>query len=427
MTRRPWAAGVLVCALLAACAGAGATGGDLDHIDGEIADHSDEAVAEVAAGFDALGFGLLDALRADAEDEPNVVLSPLSAGAALSLVTAGAGDETAEELARALGIDPDAPADGRVGALLLALGETDDVDLTVANALWVLSDYPLTEEFRTAVGEAMGASLHSLDLADADEVAAIDEWVDERTNGLIEEITDGLGSVPGDAVMVLVNATHFAGDWVDAFDPSATREGEFTRDDGSTVQAELMAHDAEDGAEVAVTADPDRGLELARLPYGDEADDDGGRFGFEVLVPTDDTPIAEALDDIGAEEWRELSEAATVERDLRVVLPRFAVESAHDLSDPLSALGVSQAFSPDSDFTPMSPKDPWLGDVAQKAVIEVDETGTEAAAVTAAEARDSGPQVDEVVVDRSFAFAVRDTHTGAALFLGLVDDPTDAS
>lgn len=87
-------------------------------------------------------------------------------------------------------------------------------------------------------------------------------------------------------------------------------------------------------------------------------------------------------------------------------------------------LGIERAFTPDSDFTPMSPRDPWLGGVAQNAVIEVDESGTEAAAVTGAVMQESARPICEVVVDRRSAFAVRDTHTGASLFLGVIGDPT---
>lgn len=137
---------------------------------------------------------------------------------------------------------------------------------------------------------------------------------------------------------------------------------------------------------LAVTVEPDGGLMLARLPYGESQ-----RFGFEVL---------------------------------RVVLPRFAVESEHDLVGPLRALGIERAFGQGSDFTPMSPRKPFLGEVAQKAVIEMDESGTEAAAVTGAVMLESAPAISEVVVDRSFAFAVRDTESGTSLFLGVVDDPT---
>lgn len=410
------AAAVTVVALAAAaCDAAGAAGGDLARVDRGLADHPEEAVAEVAAGFDRFGFALLDELRADTE-QPNVVVSPVSAGAALSLVLAGADGPTADELADALGVAADAPADGQVGALLLALADTDDVDLTLANAVWTRPDYPLTDTFRATAGDAFGATVDELDLASADEVAAIDEWAQERTDGLVEEITDAVDLPDPSAVAVLANATHFAGTWTTEFDPDKTTEGAFTRDDGSAVTAELMHADDMD---LAVAADPDAELVLARLPYGDDE-----RFGFEVLVPTDETPIAEVLDDTGADGWRQLSARATDEDDLRVVLPRLEIQSDHDLVAPLRALGVTTAFTSDSDFTPMSPADPWLGQVAQKAVIEVDESGTEAAAVTAGVMVESAPAVTEVVVDRSFAFAVRDTHTGANLFLGLVDDPT---
>lgn len=421
---------VAVWGLLAACGQAGAGGnarsdpspmpadpaapaGDVAGIDRSLADHPPEEVADVAAGFNRFGFGLLDELRA-ATDAPNVVLSPLSAGAALSLVTAGAAGDTADELAGALGVDAQAPGDGRVGALLVALAEAEGADLTLANAVWTQPDFPLTESFRTAAGDALGATVDELELGDAEQVAAIDRWASQHTDGLVDTITDVLQLPDPKAVAVLANATHFAGTWTTEFDPADTRQAAFTRDDGSTVTAPLMTAEH---MNLAMAVDRDADVKLARLPYGESK-----RFAFEVVVPTDDTPIAEVLADVDASRWRELSQQATPRDDLRVVLPRFAVESTHKLVEPLQALGVRRAFTSDSDFTPMSPANPRLDTVAQKAVVEVDESGTKAAAVTGAVmAVSEGP---EIVIDRSFAFAIRDTTTGANLFVGMVGDPT---
>jgi serpin B len=230
-----------------------------------VAPDAEEAALEVADGFDDFGLALLAELH-DPDAEANTALSGLSAGVALSMVLAGAEGETAEEIATALGIEQDAPADGSVSALLASLTGAGDVDLTLANAVWTWPDYPLTEAFRTTITGRLGASLDGLDFADPAAVAAIDRWAADRTDGLVEEITDSLDGVPGEqAVMVLANATHFAGDWLQPFDPDETAPGPFTRDDGETVEAELMHQDA---AEVAVVVDADRGLLLARLPYG---------------------------------------------------------------------------------------------------------------------------------------------------------------
>ncbi|MDV6013008.1 serpin family protein [Haloechinothrix sp. LS1_15] len=399
---------------LAACGQAGAAAGDIDRIDRDLADHPDTVISETAAGFDAFGFALLDELMAGA-GEPNVALSPLSAGAALSLILAGAGGQTAGEIADVLGVEEDAPAEGEVGALLLELADTDDVHLALANAVWTTPGYPLTDRFRETATGALGASVDELDLSDVDEVTEIDEWANNRTGGLIDEITEALGLPRGNAVAVLANATHFAGTWSTEFDPDDTRDGTFTRDDGSTVTAELMESDDMPAA-VATAEDGD--TLLARLPYGED-----GRFGFEVLLPADGTPVGEALDGLGDQGWSELSEQASEADGLRVVLPRFTVSSEHDLTGPLHELGMRRAFGNGHDFTPMSLENPFLETVVQKAVVEVDESGTEAAAVTGGVMVESAPMLTEVVVDRSFAFAVRDTATGAALFLGVVDDP----
>ncbi|QBI18430.1 hypothetical protein ER308_01830 [Egibacter rhizosphaerae] len=256
-------------ALLASACGSG-TGapaeagpvGDVEDIDrSRLADVDAERTSRLAEGIDAFGFALLDELRDDGaggeDDDAGTVLSPVSAAALLVLLLPGAEGETAEEIAAALHTDVDAVTDGQVGGLLLDLATAPDVDLTLANAAWFTPDYPVEGDYREEIRATLGASIDELDLGDADDVEEIDAWAEERTDGLVDEISDALGLPRANAVAVLANATHFAGDWTDQFDPDDTAAGPFTRDDGAEVTTDLMHHDE---ADVFVAADHERDL-----------------------------------------------------------------------------------------------------------------------------------------------------------------------
>ena len=108
--------------------------------------------------------------------------------------------------------------------------------------------------------------------------------------------------------------------------------------------------------------------------------------------------------------------------EIDVYLPKF--ELAYDLllNDVLTALGMGIAFSPASDFTGISPRDPWISRVLHKAVVKVDEEGTEAAAATVVEMIES--IAPGFYADHPFLFAIRDRHSGAVLFMGRLMEPT---
>ena len=156
---------------------------------------------------------------------------------------------------------------------------------------------------------------------------------------------------------------------------------------------------------------------MVELPYGD------GRFAMDILVPEQDRDLAAITGILNAENWRDWT--AGLQTDvIRLYLPKFKLESGYQLNDALTNLGMGIAFDPrKADFSLMrenGKRNLWLSRVLHKTVIEVDETGTEAGA--AAEVA-KGPKPRTLMVDRPFLVAVRDTATGAVLFLARVVDP----
>jgi serpin B len=366
-----------------------------------------ETAAWLATATNEFGFDVL----AELPEGGNVVVSPLSIAAVLTMMLNGAVGETAETMAATLHVkDRDEhDVNSAYASLLALLQRSDDVDLTVANSLWANVGTPIEAEYVTRVGEAFAAEIDEVDLGDSETAERIDAWVRGETRDLIDGIAAELDLPDPRAVLVLLNAVYFKGAWTEPFNPDDTYDGEFTRPDDSTVSVPMMTRDDD-----ILYARGD-GFEIVRLPYGDH-----GRFAMEIFLP--DGPLNEFR--LNADRWGE-AVAALSEQRLLLAVPRFELEYATDggaLDEALAALGMGLAYSPDSDFRRMSAADPWLSTVMHKTYIRVDEEGTEAAAVTGGVVAVSAPP--EFRVDRPFLFTISDADTGAILFLGAVTDPT---
>lgn len=401
---------VSVALLLAACGGgAGASRQDAvgDEIAVELAGSlSPEEAAAAAEGVNAFGF---DLHRAVAEPRENTVTSPLSASVLLAMVAAGAGGPTAEEMVEVLRLED--ARDTRYAALLADLTGESDVTLSIANSLWAAQRYPFEDDYVAFVRETFGATLDEVDLGAQETADRIDDWVAERTQGLIEEIAADLGLPDPQAVLVLLNAVYFLGTWTTTFDEDETRDAPFRLADGSQVEVPMMHRSDPELA----TASGD-GFTMLRLPYGDDE-----RFGMEVLLPDEDVALDDLLAGLDLDTWQETVGELAPSTPSKLALPRFELEWDAELNDALQELGIVSAFG-GGDFTPMSPANPWLDTVVQKTYLRVDEQGTEAAAVTGGAMTESaGPP--PLLVDRPFAFTVSDRETGTILFLGTVHDP----
>ncbi len=368
---------------------------------------SPQDAAAAAAGVNAFGF---DLHRAVATDAANTVTSPLSASVLLAMVAAGAGGTTADEMVEVLRLE--GPRDTRYAALLADLTADSDVTLAVANSLWAAEGHPFEDDYVEFVRGTFGATLDEVDLGSQDTADRIDDWVDEHTEGLIEDIAEDLGLPSGQAVLVLLNAVYFLGTWTTTFDEGDTRDAPFQLADGTEVEVPTM-HRSDPELETA-RAD---GFTVARLPYGEDE-----RFGMEVLLPDEDVDLDELLAGLDADTWRRAVDDLTPSMRSELALPTFELEWDAQLNDALQALGMTSVFG-GGDLTPMSPANPWLDTVVQKTYIRVDEEGTEAAAVTGGVTVLSAGGPPPFLVDRPFAFTVSDRQTGTILFLGTVHDP----
>uniref|UniRef100_A0ACD6A5D3 Uncharacterized protein n=1 Tax=Avena sativa TaxID=4498 RepID=A0ACD6A5D3_AVESA len=364
----------------------------------------------------------------------NAAFSPLSLHVALSLVAAGAGGATRDQLVAALGAEGPGGAE-RLHALAKRVVQLVVADASVeggprvafANGLFVDTSTPLKPSFMETAVDKYKAETHSVDFqTKAAEVAGqVNSWVEKLTSGLIKEILPG-GSVDSSTRLVLGNALYFKGAWTEEFDASKTKDGEFHLLDGSSsVQAPFMTSRAE---QYISSSD---NLKVLKLPYRQGGDP--RRFSMYILLPDARDGLWNLADKVSSEP--ELLEKHTPTWKVPVgqfKLPKFKISFGFGASDLLRGLGLHLPFGAEADLSEMvdSPMAQGLcvSSVFHRAFVEVNEEGTEAAAATVSmlnlvSMQRDPPKMINFVADHPFMFMIREDLTGVVLFVGHVLNP----
>ena len=364
--------------------------------------------ASVASANTKFGFNLLTALRED-ESVENIFISPLSISIALTMTYNGAVGETERAMAEVLeieGLDRDT-VNRSNRTLRESLGNRGPkVELSIANSIWSRQGVEFNPDFLNRNREFFGAEVASLDFSSPQALERINGWVNTNTNGKIKKIFQ---EIDPRTLLILINAIYFKGSWQEEFDKSKTREEVFHLSDGSEKRVPMMRRE---GAYPYFRGD---NFEAASLPYGD------GDVSMYIFLPNRDSNLNEFLDGLNAERWAGwLSQFPTVREDSLMILPRFKLTYQVTLNDTLKAMGMEIAFSSGADFSGMGPSF-FISEVRHKALVEVNEEGTEAAAVTVVVGVKSVPPIFRV--DRPFFFAIYDSRTKTILFMGIVREP----
>jgi serine protease inhibitor len=349
--------------------------------------------------------------------EQNIFISPTSVALALALAYNGARGETARAIARTLELgDTGLDALNRVNAALIeSLSALDPhVVLAIANALWARQGISFAPGFLQGSQDFYRAEIATLDFGAAGAVAAINEWVRRNTAGKIETIID---QIDRSAVMFLINAIYFKGRWAKPFDPRRTREMPFTLAGGRHKPHPMMAQTGK----FDYYALP--GFQAISLPYG------AGRASMYIFLPEQRSSLRAFRRELTHKSWESwLRHFRPTEGTIR--LPRFKLAYQATLNDALKALGMGIAFDLQrADFGAMftdGKPGASIDEVKHKTFVEVNEEGTEAAAVTSIGMirMTMAPQRSfSMIVDRPFFCAIRDNQTGALLFMGAITDP----
>ncbi|XP_066335971.1 putative serpin-Z6A [Miscanthus floridulus] len=374
----------------------------------------------------------------------NLVFSPLSIYSALSLVAAGAQGKTLREVLDLLGTGSreDLHMDVRrmVQQAIPASPQDGGPRVSYASGLWHDSRRTPKPAYRDVAAASFRSVVRAVDFLTKAEEARIqiNSWVGESTNNLIDSIL-APGSVNSTTRLVVTNAIYFKGRWDTPFEKQRTKEDKFHRLDGSSVTAQFMNSSKRQFIGVH------DGFKVLRMPYTYRMHRAPGlprtippRYSMCVLLPDTRDGLQGLMDAVASSPsflQDNLPRNKVKVGEFRV--PRFKMSFTKSMREDLQDLGVQAVFSGAAELPDLLEEDGsheplFLGDVLHKAVIEVNEEGTEAAAVTAClmlgscgPGRQPPPPVD-FVADHPFAFFVVEEVSGAILFAGHVLDPTQS-
>jgi len=388
------------------------------------AEAPDDDRAKAVAGTSRFTLDLYKAIRGR---DGNLFCSPLNIAAALEMAAAGARGETADQINRTLGLDPlGERAPEALGSLLASLhsgakppdanGDNQTPGLWTTNALWVDEREKPLPDFTATLQRAFGAEPRVVDFAHSPDAAraTINRWVEDQTRDRIKNLLSP-DHIRPDTAVVLTSAIYFKGYWVHPFQELATRDDQFHPTKGDAVPVKMMNQTA------TLPYFENDSFQAVALPYKD------GLLSMLVLLPKSPDGLSDLEASLTLEK---LNSAASGLRPKRVQLslPRFTSTVEFELGDVLSGLGMPLAFQPGrADFSGITgSRDFFISAVVHKAYIKVEEEGTEAAAATGVVAVTTAMIPDKPVVfraDRPFLHLIRDSKTGAILFIGRMSRP----
>lgn len=352
----------------------------------------------LADSFSRSGSKLLDKLRKKGE---NITISPYSIGMAMNMAYCGAKGDTAEEMAKVLSLPEGASAETIMSGTPEILGYTrsnDSVTIETANSIWTRSEVD---------AKYVSDCKRNFDAEVSDKLSkeAVNAWVSQKTHDKIKSIMDDDKGVE----MALINAVYFNGSWVKPFLKESTRKQDFTRSDGSKIKVDMMF------LKKHLSYHEDDDCQMIALPYK-------GGVSMCVILPKNGGKVEAA-----PESAKRLMSGAGYE-EVMVYLPKFKAEYSADLKDAFTSLGMKKAFSDQADFSGIR-KGLKISKVIHKTLVDVNESGTEAAAATAVMMALAGAPCGMqrppkyFVADRPFMFAIIENRSGIPLFAGIVENP----
>jgi serpin B len=285
--------------------------------------------------------------------------------------------------------------------------------LEIANAIFYRDDFQVENDFVSINKNYYNADVSALDFGNEQQsLETINGWVAEKTHDKIESIIDRISR---DHVMFLLNAIYFKGTWQKEFNEESTEKLPFYLENGENIQTEMMQR-----LDTLPFASNDL-FNAIELNYGK------GNYNMYVFLPENGRTLDELVNKLDKENWETWMESFQEVQSVDIKLPKFKYEYEIMLNDVLTEMGMGIAFTGAADFTGINRGGGLNIDyVKHKSFIEVNEEGTEAAAVTVvAIERTSvgGPQKVPFVVNRPFLYAITEESTGAVLFMGTVKNP----
>ncbi len=353
----------------------------------------------------------------------NLFISPASIEFALAMTYNGAGGTTKDGMSNTLGFTDMTLNDvNSANMQLMTLLDNPDpnVELAIANSLWGKSGTEFNADFMQRCKTFYKANISTVDFTLKQTADDINSWVSENTRGKIDKLVESANIK--DSLLLLINALYFKGEWTDKFDINNTANDQFTLSDGTGKTVPMMQRTANNFEYLSTDQ-----FQAIRLPYGDK---DNKFVYMYIFLPKDGTTLKAFAEGLTLSKWNSWV-TQFGNHNGTLYLPRFKANYSTSLKSTLSALGMTDAFSTQADFSGLLPADtvitekPYISDVIHKTVLDVNEEGTVAAAVTGVIVGTTSlpPPPFEMKVNHPFFITIADRPTGAILFMGSIANP----
>lgn len=359
----------------------------------------------------------------------NIFISPASIAIALQMTYNGAGTKTKDEMAATLGIDKlTLDQINHLDKLLFGKlsNPAPDITLNLANSLW--SDktrITFNPTFKSNLADFYSAQATELDFKDPKAPDAINGWVSDKTN---QKITKVIDKIDDSIIAFIINAIYFKANWNLKFDKTETMDKDFTLLDGTTKKTPLMSgfrsfryYNNSMDYLYKDYVETDNKFEVAEIPYGNDK-----HISMYIFLPYKTSSLEKFLSELN-NTIIESSINKMYSSDGILSFPKFKMKWDKDLKDNLVKLGMVSAFQGNADFTQMGSSplgNIFLAFVKHSTFVDVNEEGTEAAAVTVVSGgSSSSPPLARFVADRPFFYIIRDNDTKSIIFMGTVTNP----
>jgi serine protease inhibitor len=391
------------------------TGNDqTDNTPGASSLDPEKSMLALVEADNAFGIGLFKEMATENQDS-NIFISPVSVALALAMTYNGAAYSTKDAMESTLKLEDlttDQINEAYKNLMNKLINADPDVLLEIANSIWYEQNFSVKQTFFDINKTYYNAQVRPLDFADPASVDTINQWVAQNTN---EKITKIIGQIADDMVMYLINAIYFKGTWKYTFDEAQTSDRPFFLSENNSKQTAFMHIE-----EYFDYADLNK-FEALKIPYGNED------YTMVVIKPKSGSDVSDIIKALSAEQWDNwMNEFSS--RETMLYLPKFKFEYEQELNDLLKSMGMEIAFNKTlADFSNINETAQlYIDKVKHKTYIEVNEEGTEAAAVTSVVigVTSAGNNVF-FDANKPFLFAIMEEETGAIVFMGRMMNPVD--
>ena len=350
-------------------------------------------------------------------EKPNTFFSPLSLNMALGMLYNGASGDTRTEMAEVMGMADftDTEINEYYQKMSQALLNIDPkTDISIANSIWYRTILPVKQPFIDVNQKYFDAMVKALDFSKSDAADIINKWCADKTKNRIKEIIEK--PIPGNVMMYLINALYFKSKWQSQFDKKQTKQDDFTKAGNQKIKVNMMEQTT------TLPYYADQHLQCVEMLYGNQA------FSMVAILPVNDMDIDRLIEYLDNEVWQKIINNL-FQHEVHLKLPRFKIECDIPLNDPVKNVGMQLIFDRNlADFTNISDVFLFVSDIKQKTFVEVNEEGTEAAAVTVIQMdkTSAGPgTIVQFFANRPFLYLIKEKSTGAILFIGRMDEPKE--